>query len=91
VSLDDGASSSCGEMDHQQDDADDEEDPGDLRSDGRDAGGTQHTCNQTNDEKHERVIQHFTPPFRNDQKQKVCRSLFSLWINDFGAFRCWSV
>lgn len=48
---------SCGEMDHQQDDADDEEDPGDLRSDRCDTCGTEHACNQADDEKYERVIQ----------------------------------
>jgi hypothetical protein len=56
--LENGPSSSCGEMDHQQDDADDEEHPRDLSRDSRDAAGAKHSSNQADDEKHERVIKH---------------------------------
>ena len=56
--LDDGTPSSCGQMHDQQDDADDEENPGDLRSDRRDAGSPENTSNQPNHQKHESVIQH---------------------------------
>ncbi len=45
-------------MNHQQDDTDDEENPRDLRSHGRDASRSKNTRNQPNDEKHESVIQH---------------------------------
>ena len=56
--LDDWPSPSCGEMNHQQDDANDEENPRDLRRNGRDTRGAEHAGNQADDKKNERVIQH---------------------------------
>jgi inward rectifier potassium channel len=56
--LNDRTSSSCGQMNHQQDDADDEENPGDLRGDRSDAGRAKNARNQSDDEKHQSVIQH---------------------------------
>ena len=47
--LDDGTSAPCGEVNHQQDDADDEEDPGDLRRDRGHACRTKNTSNQSDD------------------------------------------
>src|SRR5438105_10378246 len=61
--LNDGAPSSCGQMDHQKDDPDDEENPRNLRSDRRHAGRSEHTSNQSDDEKHESVIQHGNTSF----------------------------
>jgi hypothetical protein len=45
-------------MDHEQDNPDDEQYPGNLRSNRRYAGGSEDTGNQTNDQKNESVIQH---------------------------------
>jgi hypothetical protein len=46
-------------MDHQQDDANDEENPRDLRRDGCNARGTEHASDQANDKENKRVIQHW--------------------------------
>ena len=58
TSLDDWSPTSCGEMDHQQDDADDEQNPGDLRSNRGNTSCAENTSNQTHHEKNQRVIQH---------------------------------
>jgi hypothetical protein len=65
--LDDRTSSSCGKMNNQQDDPDDEENPGDLRSHRRDASGAEHPGNQPDDEKHKSVIKHGNLPFVIEQ------------------------
>ena len=80
-SLNDRPSSTCGKMNHQQDDPDDEENPGDLRSYRRDASGAEHPGNQPDDEKHESIIKHGNLPFGIEEKQKTCRLAFSLEIN----------
>ena len=56
--LDDGTPSACGEVNHQQDNADDEEDPRDLRRNRRNASGSENAGNQSDHEKYESVIQH---------------------------------
>ena len=47
--LDDGTPSACGQMHDQQDDADDEENPRDLRSDCRNASRSENARDQSND------------------------------------------
>ena len=71
--LDDGPSPSRGQMNDQQDDANDEEDPCDLRRDGRHTRGTKDTRNQPDDEKNQCVIKHFYTSLSPVIKHTVCR------------------
>jgi hypothetical protein len=61
-------------MDHQQDDADDEENPRDLRSDRRHTSSAKHASDQPNDKKYQSVIQHCDTSLANVIKHTVCRN-----------------
>jgi hypothetical protein len=60
-------------MNHQQDDADDEENPRDLRRDGGHTCGTKDTGDQPDDKKYESVIQHCDTSLSGVIKHTVCR------------------
>jgi hypothetical protein len=63
-------------MDHQQDDAYDEENPRDLRGDGGNACRTKNTGDQPDDEKNECVIQHWDTSFSQPSKAEGVPSIF---------------
>src|SRR5262245_47942680 len=63
-------------MDHQQHDADDEQNPRDLRRNDGNARGAQNSGHQTNDEKHQRVIQHWDTSYSRRVKAEGVPSRF---------------
>jgi hypothetical protein len=86
--LDHGTSAPCGEVNHQQDNTDDEENPCDLRCNGGNACRTENARDQPDNEKNKCVIQHWDTSLSLLKESRRCAVRFFGTKRAIGRLEC---